>query len=155
MTLKRIEVGSTEYQEALRLRADVLRTPLGLSLTQAELAQERLCFHLGGFDESRLVAVLLLQPLDAHTVKMRQVAVSPARQRSGAGAQLIAFAETFAREHGYRTIVAHARGTAVGFYLRLGYTAAGDEFLEQTIPHRRVTKTVIGAGRAIVASGSE
>jgi GNAT superfamily N-acetyltransferase len=142
MTTKQIEVGSTEYQEALRLRADVLRTPLGLSLTPDELVRDERCFHLGGFDGSRLGAVLLLQPLDEHTVQMRQVAVWPDQQGCGIGTQLIAFAEAFASEHGYRTIIAHARGTAVGFYLRLGYTAAGDEFLEQTIPHRLVTKNL-------------
>ena len=131
MTFCRFQPNTAEYQEALRLREDVLRTPLGLSLTPDDLTQDSECFHLGGFDGIQLTAVLLLQPLDDQTVKMRQVAVSLERQRTGTGTQLIAFAETFARQKDYGTMVAHARGTALGFYLRLGYTAVGDEFLER------------------------
>ncbi len=73
---------------------------------------------------------------------MRQVAVSTALQGGSIGRQLIAFAEEFARQKGYGIMMAHARSTALGFYLRLGYTASGDEFMETTIPHRLVTKTL-------------
>ena len=136
------EVGSAEYRDALRLREDILRKPLRLTITEQELTHDVDCFHLGGFDGTQLRAVLLLQPLDQHTVKMRQVAVSHDVQRSGVGAQLIAFAERFARQRSYGAMIAHARATALGFYLRLGYTAVGDEFIETTIPHRLVTKAL-------------
>ena len=142
MILRQFPTGSADYAEALRLRTDVLRTPLGLALTPDDLARDKVSFHLGGFERARLLAVLLLQPLTEREIQMRQVAVRPELQKTGIGAQLIAFAEIFAREKGYREIVAHARGTALGFYLRLGYTAVGAEFLEQTIPHRLVTKSL-------------
>ena len=115
---------------------------LGLSLTDADLAGDPECFHLGSFDGSQTVAVLLLQPVDGRTLQMRQVAVLPAWQGTGIGSQLIAFAEGLARQHGYSTMVAHARGTAVGFYLRIGYTAVGEEFIEQTVAHQLVTKAL-------------
>ena len=35
-----------------------------------------------------------------------------------------------------------ARAIVLGFYLRLGYTASGEEFMETTIPHRLVTKAL-------------
>ena len=140
MTFRQFLPDTTEYQDALRLREDVLRTPLGFALTAADLARDAECFHLGGFDEAGLQAVLLLQPLDGQTLQMRQVAVRPTRQRTGVGMRLIGFAEVFARRQGYAMLVAHAREAAVAFYLRLGYTASGDEFIEQTIPHRLVTK---------------
>jgi GNAT superfamily N-acetyltransferase len=146
MTFSQIEVGTPAYAEALRLREEILRKPLNLALTRADLALETGCFHLAGFDGSQLVAVLLLQPLDAATVKMRQVAVRAELQKTGLGSQLIAFAEELARQRGYATIIAHARGTAVAFYLRLGYTAADTEFLEQTIPHRLVKKMLPAKG---------
>ena len=136
MTLRPFQPGTAEYQDALRLREQVLRKPLGLSLTDAELARDAGCFHLRGFEDDWLVAVLLLQPLDASTVQMRQVAVRATLQRTGCGSQLIAYAEGFARQQGYGTMVAHARATALGFYLRLGYTAVGDEFIETTVPHQ-------------------
>ena len=64
----------------MRLREDILRKPLGLSLTKDELARDAACFHLGGFRGSQAVAVLLLQPVDEQTLQMRQVAVLPALQ---------------------------------------------------------------------------
>jgi GNAT superfamily N-acetyltransferase len=142
MTFRQIEVGGSEYRDELLLREEILRRPLGLTFTEEELAREPDCFHLGAFDDARLIAVLLLQPLDENTVKMRQVAVSEPSQRGGVGSGLITFAEGFARERGYKTIIAHARGTAVGFYLRIGYSASGEEFMETTIPHRLVTKAL-------------
>ena len=87
-----------------------------------------------------MVAVLLLRPLDEQTVKMRQVAVHPEFQNLGLGSQIVAFAESFAKERGFTKMVAHARGTAVDFYRKAGYATVGGEFVEQTIPHRLVTK---------------
>ncbi len=142
ITFRDFPAGSDDYSKALALREEILRKPLGLQWTQAELSKESECFHLGGFDGTRLVAVLLLQPLDDRVVKMRQVAVSGDLQQRGVGSKLIAYAEEFAHQHGYREITAHARATALEFYLRAGYSASGDEFLELTIPHRVVTKTL-------------
>ena len=142
MTFRQFQPGTTEYKDALRLCEDILRKPLALSLTDADHARDEECFHLGGFDGLPMIAVLLLQPVDGQTLQMRQVAVLPVLQGTGVGSQLIALAEGFARQHGFRRMIAHARGTALGFYLRIGYTAVGEEFLEQTIPHRLVTKTL-------------
>ena len=140
MTFLEFKPGTDEYKQALRLREAVLRVPLGLTLTPGDLAEEAHCFHLGGFDGERLVAVLLLRPLDEQTVKMRQVAVHPEFQKLGTGSGLVACAERFAKERGFTKMMAHARGTTVEFYQKAGYTAVGDEFIETTIPHRLVTK---------------
>lgn len=140
MTFRAFAIGTPEYAAALQLREEVLRRPLGLRLSDADLAAESVCFHLGAFDGVRLVAVLLLQPLNADTAQMRQVAVNPAWQRCGIGSRLIAFAETFARSSGCKHLIAHARSTALSFYEKRGYEAAGPEFIETTISHRLVTR---------------
>src|SRR5437879_5956231 len=128
MKFREIHVGTQEYEAALRLREAVLRAPLGLSFTEEEFAEESHCFHLGGFDDERLVAVLLLKRLNEHAVKMRQVAVEPGLQGRGVGSGLVAFAEDFARARDYTTVIAHARGTAVDFYRRIGYSTSGEPF---------------------------
>ena len=140
MTLREFHPGTDDYEQALRLRETVLRVPLGLTLTKAELSDDSNCCHLGGFDDGRLIAVLLLRPLDALTVKMRQVAVHPEFQALGLGSQLVAFAESFAKERGFTQMAAHARATALAFYRKAGYKVLGDDFIEATIPHRLVTK---------------
>ena len=136
-----IPIATPAYEDARQLRESVLRTPLGLSFSPDDLADEGRCAHLGGYDEEgRLVAILLLKPLNEHTMKMRQVAVRPGLQGRGIGAQLVAFAEAFARARGCKTMIAHARATAVDFYRRLGYATSGEPFIETTIPHILVTK---------------
>lgn len=137
---REVRLGAPEYAAALRLREEILRQPLGLVLSAEELSVEPECRHFVALAEREVIATLLLKPLDAQTVKMRQVAVAPAWQRSGVGAGLVRFAENVARELGFQTIVANARETAVGFYRRLGYAVEGEPFLETTIPHRRVSK---------------
>jgi predicted GNAT family N-acyltransferase len=45
------------------------------------------------------------------------------------------FAETVARDKGYKKVMMHARKNAMGFYEKLGYKATGNEFEEVTLPH--------------------
>jgi GNAT superfamily N-acetyltransferase len=142
VTFHEVRVGSLEYRGAVRLREAVLRAPLGLTLSAEEMAVEPECHHFVGVAGEEVIATLLLKPLDAVTVKMRQVAVLPAWQGTGVGARLVRFAEEAARERGFRRIVAHARDTAVRFYQRLGYAVEGEPFLEQTIPHRLVSRAL-------------
>jgi GNAT superfamily N-acetyltransferase len=137
-----VDLGSPEYVAMLGLREAVLRRPLGLSFTAEEVAREVGCIHLAGFLGEEVVATLLLQPHDAATVQMRQVAVSPGLQGSGIGARLLLAAEDAARRRGFRRMVAHARMTALAFYERHGYTPEGEIFVETTIPHRMVTKAL-------------
>ena len=140
VVVQQIEFGSPDYQAAVALRHAVLRAPLGLEWSQAELDDEPHCFHFCGFAEARLIATLLLKPIDRHAVKMRQVAVHPAWQGKGAGAAMVGFAEVFARERGFHRVTAHARPTATDFYTRLGYSVVGQPFIENTIPHILVVK---------------
>ena len=140
MTFREFQISTSEHEQAIALREAVLRAPLGLTLSQGDLADEPNCSQLGGFAGERLVAVLLLKPLDQETVKMRQVAVHPEFQNLGVGSSLVAFAEGFAKERGFTKIVAHARASAAEFYRKAGYTMVGEEFIETTIPHRLVTR---------------
>jgi ribosomal protein S18 acetylase RimI-like enzyme len=135
------EHGSKVYDDAVRLRKAVLRGPLGLTFQPEELAREVSEIHVGAFEGDRLVASLTLTPLGQY-VKMRQVAVSPELQGLGLGRGLVLFSEEHAREMGFKTMTLHARETAVSFYTRLGYELVGDSFIEVTIPHREMRKTL-------------
>jgi GNAT superfamily N-acetyltransferase len=140
ITIRRIELDSPEHAAARRLREAVLRAPLGVSWSAADLADEPISEHFAAFDGESLIATLLLKPRETGVVQMRQVAVDPPQQGRGIGTRLVAFAEAHAREHGCRRLIAHARATALAFYRALGYAEEGEPFLENTIPHRLVTK---------------
>lgn len=139
-----ISVTSPEYREAVVLRNRVLREPLGLAITEEELAEDWRAFHLACFLGARLVGCLLLTPHDTREIKMRQVAVAPDLQRQGIGKRLVHYCEEFCAARGFREIVLHAREGAVNFYERLGYERRGEQFVEVTIPHWFMRKELAG-----------
>ncbi len=134
-----IRYGSEEYAQALALRDEVLRKPLGLSFTAEQLAQEGEQIHIGGFLGEELCATAALVP-EGSEVKMRQVAIREDLQSKGIGSQLMDFCEEVARGKGYASITCHARESAVPFYLKNGYVVEGEPFVEVGIPHRKMRK---------------
>jgi ribosomal protein S18 acetylase RimI-like enzyme len=137
-----VQHGSDEYAATVALRDAILRKPLGLAFDPRQLAAECDSIHLGCWVEGELVGCVVLRPLSAGEVQLRQMAVAPHRQRMGIGARLVAYAEQLLRSRGYREVSLHARRTAVGFYQRLGYRQQGEEFIEVTIPHITMRKTL-------------
>lgn len=140
LELRAVTHHSPAYALSIALRDRILRRPLGLYFSEAQLSAEADEFHLTAWENDRLLACLCLKPIDAFTLQMRQVAVLEERQGQGIGQQLIQFAEDFAREHLYRKMILHARDTAVPFYLKLGYTPVGAPFIEVTILHQAFEK---------------
>ncbi|MDP2188267.1 MAG: GNAT family N-acetyltransferase [Sphingobacteriaceae bacterium] len=138
--LQEIKHGSVEYALTIALRDRVLRHPLGLYFTPEQLEEEKNEFHLSAWQGNELLGCLVLKPIDAYIVKMRQVAVSPQAQGQGIGKMLVAWSETFAREHLFTNMQLHARDSAVDFYLQLGYEVFGEPFTEVSIPHRAMHK---------------
>ncbi len=136
------EFGSAAYRESVALRYEVLRKPLGLTWEKGAFDGEEKAIHVGCFENGTLVGSLILKPVDATTLKMRQVAVANDRQSRGIGSELVRFSESVAVARGFTTIVANARDVAVTFYRRLGYQVEGDPFVEVGIPHRFIRKIV-------------
>ncbi|GFO80672.1 MAG: hypothetical protein A49_02990 [Methyloceanibacter sp.] len=128
------------YRDALRLREEILRRPLGLRISNEELADDSMRQHFCAIDCGAVVGTVSLRPLDETTLHLKQMAISTQKQAARIGTRLMAHAERWGSEAGFRFIVAHARVGAEGFYLKLGYTPEGATFFEQTIPHLRVTK---------------
>lgn len=143
-----IEHGSRAYDETVALRDALLRRPLGLAYTPAQLAAEADQLHLAAYLHGEAVACAVLQWLAPGMAKMRQVAVKEALQGRGLGRCLVAAVEGVARNHGVRDIVLHARSSAVPFYSRLGYEIVGDPFEEIGLPHRRMFKRIVLAAAA-------
>lgn len=140
LQLCEIHYGSPEYAVAFALREEVLRKPLGLSLNDETLVQERDYYHLVCCLDGEVAACLVLLPQEDGGVRMRQVAVATRYQGQGIGRALVGFAEEFARERGFTLMKLHARDTAIPFYEKLGYECVGAPFVEVTIPHRAMQK---------------
>ena len=135
MALRMIDHGTKEYQQMVQLRIEILRKPLGLGFDKEELEQEKEDILMGAFEDDRILGCCLMTRVDAAAIRLRQMAVPNNMQGKGVGRALMIFAENIARDLGYKQLCMHARSTAVGFYQKLGYHIAGDEFTEVTIPH--------------------
>lgn len=140
MALKIIDHGSGEYRKMVDLRYQILRKPIGLSFTEADLAAEKDDILIGCYDDDKLEACCVLTETDPKTVRLRQMAVGAGLQGKGIGRVLMSFAENIARDHGYRRITMHARKSVLGFYEKNGYKVCSDEFEEVTIPHHVMEK---------------
>ena len=143
MEIKLLEhdTASPCYMATLLLRNKVLRQPLGLLLTDADLKQDlhsRIYSALNDADE--LCGSLMADALPANRVKLRQVAVWPQYEGENIGSRLLAFAEERSRAKGNKAVELNARATAVEFFRKNGYEVEGEVFEEVTIPHFKMTK---------------
>jgi predicted GNAT family N-acyltransferase len=135
MPIKQIDHGTREYQQMVELRYEILRRPLNLTFEKEDLEKEKNDILIGAFEEEKILGCCLLSKIDKNAVRLRQMAVQNNLQGKGIGASMMRFAENVARDAGFKTILMHARKTAIGFYERLGYQISGDEFQEISIPH--------------------
>ena len=135
MALKIIDHGTTEYEQMIKLRDDILRRPLGLSFSKEELENEKNNLHIAAYEDDQMLGCCMLVEEEPGTVRLRQMAVLNDLQGKGIGKALMQFAENLARDRGYKKITMHARKNALGFYEKMGYKKIGSEFEEITIPH--------------------
>lgn len=127
----------------IALRKEVLRKPLGLTYTQEDLDRDKHDILIGAFEEESMLACCILTKAAPDAFQLRQMAVDEKMQRNGVGASIMAFAENIARDAGGKTMMMHARKTAIGFYEKLGYSIVSGEFSEVGIPHVEMRKTLI------------
>jgi len=135
MGLKQIDHGSAEYKKMVELRKEILRKPLGLDFSEADLENEKDDTLIAAYDDDEMVGCCMLCKIDDERVKLRQMAVHEDVQGKGLGAAILNFAENIARDKGYKTIFMHARESAVGFYEKLGYQINSEAFYEVNLPH--------------------
>lgn len=134
---------SKEYEKVVDLRQDILRTPLGLVFTEAELEREKNNIQIAGFIDDDIIATASLTA-EPPSYRMRLVAVKENLQGLGVGSKLLDFCNAYAKEKGMTSIYCHAREHAIPFYKKKGYVAEGEDFNEVGIMHIKMRKTLIG-----------
>lgn len=100
--------------------------------------------------EGAILGVVRLMPVydnDPRSRQVRQVAVSPAARGLGVGRELMLTVEDLALEQGAEELWLESRGVAYGFYGKLGYVKAGEEFISKLtrLPHCLMKKRIDGA----------
>ncbi|MDD3095825.1 MAG: GNAT family N-acetyltransferase [Candidatus Neomarinimicrobiota bacterium] len=133
--LETYRYGCEIYRESNTLRSRILLESLGRSEPASDYDFPDIDIYLGAFLGERLIGTLILTPLDAKTVRMRQLAVDENFRGSGIGKALVEKSEAIARSHGFSLMMLHARVSVLEFYQKLGYERAGERFFEIEIPH--------------------
>jgi N-acetylglutamate synthase-like GNAT family acetyltransferase len=139
MALQIIDYASQEYRQMLDLRNHILRAPLGLSLTEEDIEQDKNNILIGAFEDEKILGCCMLVR-EGDLLLLRQMAVLNDLQGKGIGRALLHFAEAITRDIGYRELNMYARKSVSGFYIRMGYTQIGEEFIKVTIPHVMMKK---------------
>ena len=151
---------SKDYLDMVCLRQAVLRVarppeiPYNLPrFSWDQLDGERDDIHVGLYpwDSSNAVGCCLIRRV-SDWLQMRQVAVDDKLQGRGLGRLLVGYFENYAARNGFQNLFIEARGEAVGFYTRLGYTLMPDSFPneESTLINYRLEKILQnGASRAV------
>jgi len=147
MTIKfrQYDIKDDCYQPAWGLRQQVLRSPLGLSLTDEDRENDHHCWHFGLFKGNQIIATVTIEPLNnknqrSQQVKLRQMVVSPSYQKQGLGHQLIKETEQVLREKSVSSISLASRLPAVPFYQSLGYQVQGPVYHHLRIDHQDMMK---------------
>ena len=147
MQYRLIDHGSEAYQESLNLRHQILRVPLGMDLFDGsydDLSNESRYYHFGAFsDDGELVSSVLGIPTSNQEVRIKQMVVSKDQQNMGVGKRLFMAFEAYLLNLGFQVFLLHARMSAHGFYLNMGFTIVGDEFEEVGLPHYKMRKTFV------------
>jgi predicted GNAT family N-acyltransferase len=74
-----------------------------------------------------------------------RLAVERARRGGGVGSAILSRLVDLARSAGFERVTLNARSDAEGFYARHGFVAAGAEFTEAGIRHRRMERVLASA----------
>lgn len=141
MNIQQIDPHMPAAQQVWQLREDVLRKPLGLSLTNEDLSGEKEEIVLAALEETEVVGCVLLRLLPNGKARLRQMAVAPNWQGRGIGKALLEAAEAVAIDKDALFMELHARETAISFYENTGYHTSGKPFEEVGIPHIKMEKT--------------
>ena len=151
-----IIVREISAEQTRPLRQQILRPHYTLEQLQYDGDEDTLAFHVGAFDEEKLIGVSSIFPGippiiyesleiaqskgDVNVYRIRGVAVLPEYQGQGIGQLMIKagldYVDRKAKTNGSSVIWCNARVKAKRFYERLGFEAKGLEFeIPKTGPH--------------------
>ncbi|MEO8884821.1 MAG: GNAT family N-acetyltransferase [Mucilaginibacter sp.] len=108
-----------------RLRQRVLYP--AQKLYEMEMDEDNQGYHFGAFKDNELVGVVSLF-INESDCQFRKFAVDERVQGTGVGSMLLKHLTNFAINEGAKHLWCNARTTAIGFYLKHGFTQTGNLF---------------------------
>ena len=144
------EVVALTLEDIMPLRVKVLRK--GTPVTHCNYPEDTYedVIHLGVKNENTVVGTSSwfrkeCPDLDGEAaIQLKGMAVDDSLQGSGIGVQIIAAGLALATERGVSIVWARARDSALGFYLRCGFTEIGPGYIDEPtgMPHHNVYRRI-------------
>jgi GNAT superfamily N-acetyltransferase len=122
-----------------RLRQEVLYP--AQKLYEMELDQDQEGIHFGAFTDNKLVGIISLFQTDK-SFQFRKLAVLSDYQKTGIGNALLKRVEEFAKLEGGTVIWCNARVSAIGFYMKAGYSHTGRLFSKNSFDYEILEKEI-------------
>ena len=122
-----------------RLRRDVLYP--NQKIFEMGMDEDAEGIHFGAFKEDKLAGVVSLFQKGTD-FQFRKLAVEPSVQKIGIGRSLLNYIINYALENNAVRIWCNARSTAIGFYLKAGFTQTGKLFSKNGCDYEVMEKNV-------------
>ena len=143
MQTRKITFGFSEHWQAIQLRNEFLREPIGFPFLKDFPAEEKDWPHFVIMDDTdNIIGCVVAIKKNKTCVRLRQMVIHEKFQNQGVGRVLLNYAEKELQQAGLETIIVHARKDAAGFYRKTGYKQDGQEFIEVSIPHFAMIKSI-------------
>lgn len=120
-----------------QLRRDVLYP--GRMLWEMEMDEDEHGIHFGAFTDNKLIGVVSLFS-DGNNWQFRKLAVDADYQGKGYGKLLLNFITQYVKTEAATRLWCNARLTAIGFYLKSGFTSTGESFSKNGIDYKILEK---------------
>ncbi len=133
-----------DLDRAFKLREVVFIDEQGVSREAEFDGLDATSQHLLAMLGDRAVGTLRIRPLDDGLAKIERVVVLKSERGQRIGAALINAAIQLVQDLGIRVAKLHAQTHAEGFYARLGFSAYGDIFDEDGLPHIAMRNDLVG-----------
>ena len=125
---------------AYEIREAVFVSGQGVPLELERDVLDRVAVHVLARRDGQPVATGRLVARDDGVGVLGRIAVIASERGTGLGVAVMRALEDNARELGLDRIELHAQTHALAFYQRLGYSPAGEEYVEAGIPHLSMDK---------------
>ena len=134
------DIHSPYYDQARRIRNEVLLRPLGLPDFYWE-HKDKGSIHCLVLNEGLVIANALLFP-DLEKIQLMQMCVTKAEQTKGIGSFLIKNILQLDEMKKFKNIYCHARDGVVSFYEKHGFELVGEMFEEVGIKHQYMERSL-------------
>lgn len=143
MEYKRI-TNDKDLKKAFAIREDVFVKEQGVPLDDEFDEFDQLdgkCEHILVYHGGKAVGTGRLRVVEG-VGKLERICILKSYRKLGIGKVIVRALEKIAEEKGLSKVKLHGQTHAEGFYQKLGYETASDEFMEDGIPHYVMVKSL-------------